>query len=200
MESAPQPKINLKALTPLFFLPVLWLGTSVTALVFLSTLRTPQQAYLTYSAKPMVLAESTSRMESSDARVQKIRSVYTRFNCPLLGKEEFIVKKADEFGIPYWLVAAVSFQESSCGKNTPKPEGVGESYNAWGYGVWGTHVKTFDSWEAGITAVSKYFGTNFFSKGVTDPCEIMETYTPPSRGSWCNGVKYFAQLIEETGL
>jgi hypothetical protein len=27
-------------------------------------------------------------------------------------------------------------------------------------------------------------------------CIIMNTYTPPSNGSWCNGVKYFGDMIQ----
>lgn len=127
----------------------------------------------------------------------KLQKVFSKFNCPLLGTEKFMVEKSQEYNIPYWLVAAVSFQESNCGKKSPKINGQ-ESYNAWGYGVWGKNIKTFNSWEAGITAVSSYFAKNFYSKGVTDICEMMKTYTPPSKGSWCEGVKYFAQLIDST--
>ena len=183
----------------MLFLPCLWAGVVVVSFFFISQAKTNNSSnYPLYSAKPLVLGESASRTEATDARVQKIRNVYQKFKCPLLGQEEIIVQKADEYGIPYWLVPAVSFQESSCGKNTPEPKGLDESYNAWGYGVWGSHIKTFDDWKAGIEAVSKYFGVNFFSHGITDPCEIMKIYTPPSNGSWCEGVKYFEQLIENS--
>jgi hypothetical protein len=104
------------------------------------------------------------------------------------------VEEADKNEIPYWLVAAVSFQESNCGKKTPEKEGV-ESYNAWGYGVWGDNVMMFENWEAGIESVSRYMGKKFISKGVTDTCEMMKTYTPPSQGSWCKGVNHFKEVI-----
>jgi hypothetical protein len=58
------------------------------------------------------------------------------------------------------------------------------------------HVKHFDNWEHGIATVSKYMGEKFFAKGITEPCEIMKIYTPPSNGSWCFGVKYFGNMIE----
>lgn len=131
-----------------------------------------------------------------DARAHKIEGLFDKFKCPLAGTGEFLVQQADQYQIPYWLVAAVSFQESGCGKKSPELDGVAETYNAWGYGVWGGRIKTFDNWEAGIAAVSKYFGINFFAKDITDPCEIMKTYTPPSKGSWCEGVKYFGKMIE----
>lgn len=107
---------------------------------------------------------------------------------------EVFVHEADKNNIPYWLVAAVSFQESGCGKKTPETDGV-ESYNAWGWGVWGDNKHGFDNWARGIETVSKYFGDRFYSQGYTDTCEIMKVYTPPSNGSWCRGVNYFGDEI-----
>lgn len=149
-----------------------------------------------FSSRSVENGQTSFETNSIDARAVKLERVFEKFKCPIIGTGEFLVQKADEYGIPYWLVASVAFQESSCGKKTPKVAGLQESYNAWGYGVWGGNVKTFDNWEAGISAVSRYFGVNFYSKGITDPCEIMKIYTPPSKGSWCEGVKYFGKLIE----
>lgn len=156
----------------------------------------PAKSPSVFGANTLRLPESQFETVGSDSRVSRIEKVFDHFNCPLAGTGAFIVAQADAYGIPYWLVPAVSFQESGCGKKTPNVAGLEESYNAWGYGVWGSNVKTFTGWEAGISAVAKYFGTNFFAKGITDPCAIMAVYTPPSNGSWCEGVNYFADLIQ----
>lgn len=183
--------------------PLLWLflmGTAfLTSSAFLLTSfgkASTEEVLGFYSAKSPENSQNSFETKAVDARTLKVEKVFEKFKCPLVGTGEYLVQKADEHQIPYWLVAAVAFQESGCGKKTPNVAGLGESYNAWGYGVWGRNVKTFDSWEAGISAVSKYFSVNFFSKGITDPCEIMRVYTPPSKGSWCAGVKYFGELIE----
>jgi len=55
----------------------------------------------------------------------------------------------------------------------------------------------FDSWEHGIKVVSAYMNERFFSQGVTELCDIMKVYTPPSKGSWCAGVEYFKDAIDE---
>ena len=181
----------------------MWLGlvwvitiSSIVGFVYATPFTNGVENPQVFGAKTLRLPETQFETTQIDSRVLKIEKVFAKFNCPLAGNGAFIVQKADEQGIPYWLVAAVSFQESSCGKNTAEPAGVAESYNAWGYGIWGKNIKTFSDWEAGISAVSKYFGVNFFAQGVTDPCEIMKIYTPPSKGSWCEGVNYFADLIE----
>lgn len=197
MNQQNSPRHNFKL--AMFFVWVILTGAAITTSSFylLGSFNKTTQAGGTgfYGAKsPQVMGASFSA-ESKDPRALKIENVFEKFKCPLAEKGEYIVRKADENSIPYWLVAAVSFQESGCGKITPKVKGA-ETYNAWGYGVFGGYVKTFESWEDGIETLSKYFSKRFYSKGITDPCEIMKTYTPPSKGSWCAGVNYFGQMIE----
>lgn len=186
-----------------FVAPILWLFLASTAITgssfFLMTSfgkASNGGNYGLLGAKSPDVMGTSFQAETADPRAIKINKVFDKFKCPMAGNGDFIVTSADENNIPYWLVPAVSFQESGCGKKTPNVTGVEESYNAWGYGVWGGRVKTFDSWEHGIATLSKYFAKNFYSKDITDLCEIMKTYTPPSKGSWCEGVKYFGEMIQ----
>lgn len=187
----------------LILLPAIWFGTLmltvlllITVLLFTSNTTGPSQKYSLYSSRPLILGAMTGETGIGDPRAEKIDKVYERYNCPMEGLGESFVQAADENNIPYWVVAAISFQESSCGKNIPIVEDK-PSYNAWGWAVYGDNVKTFDSWEHGISVVSKYMSDRFFSQGITDLCEIMRTYTPPSQGSWCAGVGYFKDAIDE---
>ncbi|MFC1700125.1 hypothetical protein ACFLZ4_00585 [Patescibacteria group bacterium] len=182
----------------------IWASLSVIMVfgVLVSIMVTPGKAkpqntskYAIYASKPLVLEQSTYDIYSKDSRAKRINEVFKMYNCPLEGMGEAFVFEADRNNIPWWLAASVSFQESSCGKNTPKVSGA-ETYNAWGWAVYGNITWSFDNWARGIETVSRYFGSNFYSKGVTDLCEIMKTYTPPSDGSWCAGVKHFGDLIQ----
>ena len=181
-----------------------WASVSVVAIFafLISMMITPQKAkpqdttrYAIYSSRPLTLQPSTNTVYSKDSRAQRINEVFKMYNCPLEGMGDVFVYEADKNDIPWWLVAAVSFQESSCGKNTPKIGGM-ESYNAWGWAVYGDTTFSFDNYARGIETVSKYFRTRFFSQGITDPCEIMKIYTPPSNGSWCEGVNHFGDIIK----
>jgi len=197
--SVKKPNFAILKLSVLFvWLGLIWLTaiSSIVGFMYAAPLKNPAESPSVFGAKTLRLPESQFETIQVDSRVIKIEKVFEKFKCPLAGNGAFIVQEADEYGIPYWLVPAVSFQESGCGKNTLEPAGTVESYNAWGYGIWGKNIKTFDDWKAGISAVSKYFGANFYTKGITDPCEIMKIYTPPSKGSWCEGIKYFADLIQ----
>lgn len=165
--------------------------------------------YSVFASKPLVLGSVSNRVFGQDSKAEVLNKVFEVYKCPLAGMGEVFVEEADKNDIPYWLVAAIGFQESSCGKVTPKPfmegveeeeeateENTEESYNAWGWGVYGDNVYMFDDWEHGIKVVSKYMGNTFYSKGVTDLCEIEKIYTPPSEGSWCEHIAHFRDVIE----
>lgn len=193
-------KINFNvSLLKNFWVGMSYAAFSLTALILvLYPMKvTPQtnHKYSIYASTPLLLGSTDYQIYSKDARSQKINQVFRQFNCPLEGLGEVFVYEADKNNIPWWLVASISFQESSCGKMTPEPKGS-ESYNAWGWAVYGDQVQSFDNWARGIEQVSAYMGDKFFSKGITDTCDIMKTYTPPSKGSWCEGVKYFGDLIQ----
>lgn len=196
-------KIVRKKLALLIVVPIAWFTVVSALIVFIisflivsnNSLLKPTLKYSIFSSRPLVLGTSTTRLLGTDPRAAKIDKVLEYFKCPMRDLGESYVQEAEKNGIPYWIVPAIGFQESSCGKNSPTIDG-NETYNAWGWGVWGDETKGFDSWEHGISVVSKYIGERFFSQGITDPCEIMKTYTPPSSGSWCEGVKYFGEIIE----
>lgn len=151
--------------------------------------------YTIYSAKPLSLNESTFEIATTDGRAQKINKIFRDYKCPLEGLGDTFVKEADKNNIPWYIVAAISFQESGCGKKIPYINDQ-PSYNAWGYGVYGENVHQFDNWVQGIETMSRYLNNRFYSKGVNDTSDIMKTYTPPSMGSWYKGVDYFSNLIQ----
>ncbi len=183
-------------------LPLIWMFSSTLFVLILSVVlivkdsSSPKTAYkyAIFSANPKVLGYSTQAITGEDGRGERIDMIFTKYKCPITGHGQKFVEAADKHQIPYWLVAAVAFQESSCGKMTPKVQG-NETFNLYGWGVWGKNVHKFDSIDQGIETVSKYMSTKFISKGITEPCDIMKVYTPPSKGSWCEGIKFFRDEI-----
>jgi len=151
--------------------------------------------YYAYTSKPMRIDEASSDVYIRDSRSQRINEVFKYYKCPLEGMGEVFVHEADKNNIPWWLVASVAFQESTCGKFTPKIDGQ-ETYNAWGWAVYGDNKHGFENWARGVETVSAYMYQRFFSRGITDTCDIMKVYTPPSNGSWCKGVDYFGDIIQ----
>jgi len=164
------------------------------------TLNSPVQKmypskYNVFSAEPLTLEATTTYLYGMDSRAKKVDGVFKAYGCPMYGTGEYILEQADKNGIPYWIVASIAFQESLCGKHTPEKSGV-ESYNSWGWAVYGGNAKFFKSYEHGIKVVSEYLSNRFFKRGITDTCDIMRVYTPPSNGAWCRGVNFFAEKIQ----
>lgn len=126
---------------------------------------------------------------TDDARVPIIQKFYRKYNSPLLEHAEFIVQTADAYGIDYRLIPAISMQESTGCKFIPE-----NSYNCWGWGIYGDKVTRFSSYQEAIETVSRGLKKNYYDKGLREPQTIMAKYTPPALekgGSWAKGVNYF---------
>lgn len=201
------PGFNISEITQKFnFLSLAKWGTAVVTLsiifaafafqIPITTLQQPAPSrYSIFSSTPLTIDNIDTKITHIDSKAERIDSVFRKYKCPLAGFGQVFVDEAEKNEIPYWLLPAISFQESGCGKLTPKIGGI-ETFNLFGWAVWGNNTHSFDSYEHAIQTVSKYMYTKFYSKNITELCEIMKVYTPPSAGSWCRGVGYFAEEIE----
>jgi hypothetical protein len=126
-----------------------------------------------------------------DGRTERIRQFFAEYNSPLEPYAEDVIKAADEYGLDYRLIPAIAMQESNLCKKIPK-----NSYNCWGYGIYGGKVLRFSDYQEGIYTVSKSLGTKYKELGLNSPDEIENRYTPPSEGSWSNGVNHFMEELQ----
>ncbi len=126
---------------------------------------------------PVAYIKDAQNYVPNAEKVGKIRSYLNSRNSPLAEYAEEFVKAADEYGIDYRIVTAISIIESGGGKNNFKP------HNAWGWGKSG-----FASWTEGIWAVSKGIG-KYYSKGATTPKWISKSYCPPNADNWAKNVQ-----------
>ena len=118
-------------------------------------------------------------------KIDNVRNFLLKRNSPLAEYASEFVYAANEYGIDYRLVAAISIVESSGGIHNFR------AYNAWGWGSYG-----FDNWKDGIWSVSKGLATGYYSKGLDTPYEIGRVYCPPSASSWAGKV---TRLMNEIG-
>jgi len=151
----------------------------------------PQNQIHFFAALPEVLGTFSTTISSGDARPEIIRTFLSRYNSPLSSYAEFIVDTADKYNVDYRMIAAVAMQESTGCKFIPE-----DSYNCWGYGVYGDKVTRFANYKEGIEAVTKLLRQNYIDDGLATPEEIMARYTPPSKGSWARGIEYFLEQMQ----
>lgn len=143
-----------------------------------------------YAALPSVQDEFTTEIEQADIRVDKVKQFLTRYNSPLTPFAQNIVSSADSNDIDYRLVPAIGMQESNLCAKVPK-----NSYNCWGFGVYGNKVKRFENYGQAIEAVTKTLAQNYVAGGLDTVEEIMKKYTPSNDGAWAKSVNFFMNQL-----
>lgn len=144
------------------------------------------------SSAPLVLGTYTTELGTTDGRSANLKAFFRRYNSPLYDYADLIVSQADLYGFDYRLVPAIAMQESTLCKFIPD-----DSYNCWGWGIYGSTITRFSSYDEAIMTVSKGIKTSYIDHGLTTASQIMAKYTPSSPGSWAKGVNTVLHWLEE---
>ena len=187
-------------------LPILWLLATV-ATIFASLFlvlqisqnRThqilkSQTLNQALASVPKNQATFTQSIQAEDARAQIVENFLKSKNSPLEPYSTYMVKVADEYELDFRLLAAIAVKESGGGRAIPK-----NSYNAWGWGIYGDQVLGFKTWQDGILKVAQGLKKDYIDKGYRSPQEIMSKYTPPSLeigGPWAQDIQQFFAEME----
>lgn len=179
-------------------MPILILSLVSLILAFHSTTNT-NRAYV-YKAKSnefRAIPEKNNPLQLSakpqEARVDAIKKFLSRYKSPLLEHSEALVAAADTYGIDYRLLVGIAMQESTLCKKMPV-----NSYNCWGWGIYGGKVTRFASFSDAIETISRHLSSQYKSNGLSDPAEIVSRYTPANTNNWAENVQYVMERIEST--
>lgn len=134
-----------------------------------------------------VWKDSESLNEGYDYRVATLESFLKKYDSPLTSYAPELVYYADQNGLDYRLVPAITGVESTFGKRIPQ-----DSYNAYG---WANGNYNFDSWESSIATVSSTLKANYLDKGAVTVNQIARIYAPPST-TWAVKVQFFMNKID----
>ena len=130
-------------------------------------------------------------LKASDSRIRILKKFLEERNSPLSPFAEKFVEIADKYNLDWKLVAAISGVESTFGQQIPN-----NSFNGWGWGIYGDNMIRFSSWNEGIETVSEGLRTNYIDKwGAKDVYEIGRIYA--ASPTWAQRVEYFMNRIEE---
>jgi len=139
----------------------------------------------------MVLEESVTMKEG---RAAQLRAYLEWQKSPMATEAEAFIRISDKYGLNWLLLPAIAGKESTFGKQIPT-----NSFNAFGWGVFGDQVLRYESWEQAIEAVAA--GLKRYAENGRTTVELIEpAYCPPSFGShhaWRDGVNYFMWEIAE---
>ncbi|MCL4365619.1 hypothetical protein M1437_00115, partial [Patescibacteria group bacterium] len=173
--------INTKQ-TSLYFV-AFWFATALTTLVFslcfslyLSTTKFVKpnvQSFKLYAALPESTSSISDEIEQADARSKIIEDFFTGYKSVLSASSNTFVQVADKYQLDYRLLPSIAMQESNGGKRV-----INNSYNPFGYGIYGSLVVKFNSWDEAIERVGKALREDYLNKGLKTPYQIMTKYTP----------------------
>jgi len=137
--------------------------------------------------------ELAQYMDSTDKdkRVAILKAFFRRHDSPLYEHAEYIVRVSDENELDYRLLPAIAMQESTACKVIPD-----NSYNCWGWGIYGNKITRFESYPAAIETIARGLRKNYIDHGLMSPEEIMAKYNPSSNGSWARGVSNVLGVLE----
>lgn len=148
-----------------------------------------QEKARTPSAQPTLRPEVVE-----DNRVKVLRGFLASYDSPLTGSAETFVRTADKYELDWRFVAAISGVESTFGKQIPY-----ESYNAWGWGIYGDNMIRFTSWDEAIETISKSLREKYIDTwGAQDTYQIGRFYA--ASPTWAQRVEYFMQKITDYEL
>jgi hypothetical protein len=162
------------------------------------TVPLPKEPFI-FAALPTFDEQIKTSVKTADARQEIVRQYLNKYGSPLEPHAKLIVDLSDQYNFDYRWLVAIAQQESNLCKRIPE-----NSYNCWGWGIYPEpsnpevlKVTRFDSYEDALRRIAPQF-TKIFLKGnhSKDPNEVMKTYTPPSDGSWADGVSQFFEHLE----
>lgn len=149
---------------------------------------TPKVAY---AALPHASGTLKMSATSEDMRITVVRDFFNKYKSVLAPYADDVIAAADKYEIDFRLIPAIAMQESNLCKKIIK-----DSYNCWGFGIYGKKVTRFDNYNQAINTVTKTLAMQYKSKGLETPEQIMTKYTPSSNGSWANGVNHFMNQLD----
>ncbi|MDO8573122.1 MAG: hypothetical protein Q7R77_00005 [Candidatus Daviesbacteria bacterium] len=181
-----------------------WFGMATTTLIFASVLSIylssakvvypAAQNFKLYAALPSTETSISDDIGFADGRAKIIEDFFSTRKSPLADYSSNFIQVADKYQLDFRLLPAIAMQESNGGKKVIK-----ESFNPFGYGIYGKLVTRFNSWDEAIERVGRALREDYLNKGLKTPDQIMAKYTPPSLaagGAWAKGVSSFITELQ----
>lgn len=171
------------------------ISLSLLSLYFQNNLAFNQQSpKVAYAALPPYSGVLKPQVIQEDARIAVVRDFLQKYKSPLAPFADEIIASADKYGMDYRLIPAIAMQESTlCNK---LPAKYSDTYNCWGFGIYGKKVTKFDNYVDAIDTVTKTLANKYKAIGLETPEQIMSKYTPSSNGSWANGVSIVMNRLD----
>ena len=163
---------------------LLVLGLLIFSLIFPN----PAGAYEKASASSAFLRKLEV---GEDRRVRILNLFLQSYRSPLAPFSEAFIREADANTLDWRLLPAIAGVESTFGREIPY-----NSYNAWGWGIYGTNVIYFASFDEGIKTIAESLRQDYVNRwGAKNVYQIGRFYA--ASPTWAGRVVLFMNKIEE---
>ncbi len=126
----------------------------------------------------------------NDNRAKILESYLHRQNSPLSPYSADFIREADKNKLDWELLPSIAGVESTFGQFLPA-----NSYNGWGFGIYGNHVMRFSSWKEAIATIAKSLKHDYIEKyGAKNVEEIGSVYAADP--SWPYKVRHFMAELD----
>lgn len=95
----------------------------------------------------------------TDKRAELLKAYLEERKSPLANEAKTFVFEADKYNLDYRLLTAIAGVESWYGTLLPE-----NSYNGWGWGIYGNNVKYFTSWKDAIHTITRGLREQYMDK------------------------------------
>ena len=134
---------------------------------------------------------ASSYEDDLNSQKDAVRLFLVKHNSPLSEHADYIVDVSNTYGIDYRIIPAIAMQESNLCKKAPL-----DSYNCWGYGIYGGKVTSFSNYKEGVERVAFTLSQSYIKKGYSSIEQIMSKYTPRNTNDWVFAVTHFMSQID----
>lgn len=162
--------------------------------LLLILIETPKVFAESYISNPSAKLQSATPFKEQDIREKILKGFLGKYNSPLTPFASEFIRNADIYNLDWRLVTAISGVESTFGKLIPY-----NSYNGWGWGIYGNNVIRFSSWDEGIKTVSKSLREDYINKWSAENIYQIGRFYAASP-TWANRVVYLMNNIQEFAL
>lgn len=189
---------SLLVLSSFFLGTPLLIITSLIFLTFLSYEKKTQGKVLgestqgiAYAALPPTDNTIENTIKSEDSKTEIVRQFLARYNSPLEPYAPDIVAAANRYDMDWRLLPAIAMQESTLCKKI-----IADSYNCWGWGIYGKKVTKFSNYPEAIETITKTLSTKYRDKGLITAFEIAKLYNPSNTNNWAENVTFVMNQLK----
>jgi hypothetical protein len=171
------------------FLSVITLKFVYTYETFYSKLFLGTQTFARAKNNQLILGEAVGP-NYQDSRQESLEKFFAEHNSDLYPYAGKIVEVSDKYGFHYGLLPAIAMVESNLCKKIPE-----NSFNCWGWGIYGKKVTRFVSYDEAIDTVARGIKRDYIDNGFVTVEQIMTKYNPTNHNNWLGGVNFFLNTL-----